>query len=170
MTEVSTGDSAVEQDRAEIKRVHDEWWEANREFDVTRMRACFAGDKILQYNLNGHTYWSLDELTQLWETFQGKFGIPEYETIDLRIEVRGDAAWLTHETVIRVVVAEGVDLPKGIPAEPFRVRETEVFFRDDGTGKPEWKIWHHHSSPHAPDDEVRWGFTDTVLSRTAARA
>ena len=56
----------MEQDIAEVKRVHDEWWASNADFDIPRMRACFAsGDKFLQYNLNGHTYRSVDELTQL---------------------------------------------------------------------------------------------------------
>ena len=83
----------VEQDIAEVKRIHDEWWASNADFDIARMRACFAsGDKFLQYNLNGHTYRSVDELTKLWELIGRNYGIPELEIIDIRIEVRGDSA------------------------------------------------------------------------------
>ena len=81
----------VEGDIAEVKRVHDEWWASNADFDIPRMRACFAsGDKFLQYNLNGHTYLSVDELTQSWELIGQNYGIPELKVIDLRIEVRGE--------------------------------------------------------------------------------
>ncbi len=159
---------SVDEDIAEVRRIHHEWWEANRDFDIPRMRACFAGDSFLQYNLNGHTYWSLDELTQLWQSIHGIFGIPEYEVIDLRIEVRGDVAWVAHEAVIRLLPVGDTELPDTLPKGPIRVRETEVLQRDDGAGNPVWKIWHHHSSFHAPDDEVRMGFDDTVLSRAAA--
>lgn len=165
----TTAARRVEEDIEAIRHIHDEWWEANRSFDVPRMRKCFAGDSFLQYNLNGHTYWSLDELTQLWESFGGMFGIPEFEVIDLRIEVRGDMAWVAHEAVIRCVPVGDHQLPPEVPSGPFRVRETEVLQRDDGAGNPVWKIWHHHSSVHAPDDQVRMGFDDTVLSRSAGR-
>ena len=44
------------------------WWASNADFDIPRMRSCFAsGDKFLQNNLNGHTYRSVDELTRLWK-------------------------------------------------------------------------------------------------------
>ena len=57
----------------------------------------------------------------------------------------------------------------GTPDKWFRVRETEVLIRDDGAGNPVWKIWHHHCSMHAPDDEVRRGFQDSVLTRKQGR-
>ena len=98
----------VEQDFAEVKRIHDEWWASNAEFDIPRMRACFAsGNKFLQYNLNGHTYHSLDELTQLWQLIGQNYGIPELEIIDMRVEVRGDMAWVSHEALIRRVAKVG---------------------------------------------------------------
>ena len=132
-------------------------------------RAFASGDKLLQYNLNGHTYWSVDELTQLWELIGRDYGLPQLEVIDMRIEVRGDMAWVSHEAVIRRVAKPGGQLPPGAPDRWFRVRETEVLIRDDGAGNPVWKIWHHHCSMHAPDDEIRRGFQDTVLTRDKAR-
>jgi hypothetical protein len=56
-----------------------------------------------------------------------------------------------------------------LPGTTFRVRETEVLIRDDGAGNPVWKIWHHHCSVHAPDDQIRTGFQDSVLTRSKAR-
>ena len=161
----------VEQDIAEVKRIHDEWWASNADFDIPRMRLCLAsGDKFLQYNLNGHAYRSVDELTQLWELIGQNYGIPELEVIDMRIEVRGDMAWVSHEALIRRVAKPGGQLPPGaLPSTTFRVRETEVLLRDDGAGNPVWRIWHHHCSVHAPDDQVRTGFQDSVLSRSKAR-
>ena len=109
----------VEQDIADVKRVHDEWWDSNADFDIPRMRACFAsGTKFLQYNLNGHTYRSVDELTQLWQLIGQNYGIPELEVIDMRIEVRGDMAWVSHEALIRRVAKPGGKLPPS--ALPFR--------------------------------------------------
>jgi hypothetical protein len=86
------------------------------------------------------------------------------------IEVRGDMAWVSHEALIRRVPKQGGQLPpSALPSTTFRVRETEVLLRDDGAGKPVWRIWHHHCSVHAPDDQIRTGFQDSVLSRSKAR-
>jgi hypothetical protein len=162
---------SVEEDIVEVRRVHDEWWDSNRDFDVPRMRACFAsGDRFLQYNLNGHVYRSVDELTQLWQLIGRSYGIPVLEVIDMRIEVRGDMAWVAHEAIISRVAKPGAQLPSSVlPSTSFRVRETEVLLRDDGAGNPVWKIWHHHCSMHAPDDQVRTGFQDSVLTRSKKR-
>ena len=59
--------------------------------------------------------------------------------------------------------------PSALPSTTFRVRETEVLLRDDGAGNPVWKIWHHHCSVHAPDDQIRTGFQDSVLTRQKGR-
>jgi hypothetical protein len=88
----------------------------------------------------------------------------------MRIEVRGDMAWVSHEALIRRVVKPGGKLPPSVlPSSTFRVRETEVLLRDDGAGNPVWKIWHHHCSVHAPDDQIRTGFQDSVLTRSKTR-
>ena len=48
---------------------------------------------------------------------------------------------------------------------PQRIRETEIYRRDDGHGNPVWKMWHHHASPCADDHEPRIPFGDTYASR-----
>jgi len=155
----------IERDREEILRVNREWWESNLDLDISRMRNCFAGERYLQYNLNGHPYYNLDEKIRLWEALDGQLSIPDIsEPIDLRLEISGDMAWLACENVVRVAFAPGVEVP-GIPETPFRIRSTEVYQRDDGTGKPVWKIWHFHCSPTAGEDEPRAPFGDTFASR-----
>src|SRR4051794_16123852 len=114
---------SLQTDRTEILRLHDEWWEANRTMDHSRMRRCFAeGDSYYQFNLNGHPYFGIDEKVQLWREFGARaMTIPEVGPDEhLRVEIAGDMAWLACENVIRVEVADEQDLPR-MTREPFRV-------------------------------------------------
>lgn len=152
-------------DRREIRRLHDVWWQSNRDWDIPAMRSVFAGDRYLQYNLTGHPYFSLDEKTKLWEALDGVVKIPDISPpIRLRLEISGDMAWLACENVIRIEMAPGIDVP-GIPTTPFRIRSTEVYQRDDGAGNRVWKMWHFHCSPTAAEDAPRVPFGDTYASR-----
>ena len=156
---------AREDDRREILRLHQDWWEANRDWDIPKMRSVFAGERYLQYNLNGHPYYGLGEKTKLWEALAGSITIPDIsEPIDLRLEIVGDVAWLACENVVRVELAPGLEVP-GIPKTPFRIRSTEVYQRDDGEGNRRWKMWHFHCSRTAAEDEARLPFGDTYASR-----
>ena len=156
---------ASENDRQEILRLHRLWWESNRDWDIAKMRSVFAGERYLQYNLNGHPYFGLGEKTKLWEALAGTITIPEIsEPIDLRLEIGADMAWLACENVIRVVLARGLEVA-GIPKTPFRVRSTEVYQRDDGAGGPMWKMWHFHCSPTAAENEPRVPFGDSYATR-----
>lgn len=157
--------STVEKDRQEILRLHDVWWKANLDVDIPKMRTVFAGEKYLMYNLNGHPYYGLEQKTKLWEALAKMLAIPEIsEPKDLRLEIVGDVAWLACENIIRIQLTSGVEVP-GLPTMPFRVRSTEIYQRDDGTGNPIWKMWHFHCSPTAPDDAPRVPFGDTYASR-----
>ena len=156
---------ASENDRQEILRLHRLWWESNRDWDIPKMRSVFAGERYLQYNLNGHPYFGLGQKTKLWEALAGTITIPEIsEPIDLRLEIGTDMAWLACENVIRVALAGGVEVP-GIPKTPFRVRSTEVYQRDDGAGSPVWKMWHFHCSATAGESEPRVPFGDSYATR-----
>lgn len=152
-------------DREEILRLHRVWWQSNRDWDIPAMRSVFAGERYLQYNLNGHPYYGLEEKTKLWEALDGQLTIPEIsEPIDLRLEISGDMAWLACENVVRVELAPGVEVP-GIPTTPIRIRSTEVYQRDDGAGNATWKMWHFHCSPTAPEDAPRVPFGDSYTTR-----
>jgi hypothetical protein len=157
--------SATEQDRQEILRLHHLWLEANLDLDIAKMRSVFAGEKYLQYNLNGHPYYGLSQKTKLWEALQGILTIPEIsESKNLRLEIVGDVAWLACENIVRIKAGEGVNV-QGIPTTPFRIRSTEIYHRDDGEGNPIWKMWHFHCSQTAAENEPRVPFGDTYASR-----
>lgn len=156
---------SIETDRDEILRLHRLWWESNFAFDIPRMRSVFAGERYLQYNLNGQPYYGLEEKTKLWEALKGNSAIPEIsEPIRLRVEIGTDIAWLACENIVRIETRPGLQVP-GIPTTPFRVRSTEVYHRDDGAGNRVWKMWHCHCSPTAAEDEPRMPFGDTFSSR-----
>ncbi len=161
--------SNLDADRQEILRLHREWWESNRALDHARMRECFAqGDSYYQFNLNGHPYYGIDEKVQLWQALNAvPLTIPDYSPDEhLRLEIRGDMAWLACENLIRIEAPDGMDLG-AMPREPFRVRSTEIYQREDGAGGARWRIWHHHCSPSAPPTEARIPFGDTYESRNA---
>ena len=155
----------VADDRTEILRLHRDWWDANRNWDIPKMRSVFAGERYLQFNFNGHPYYGLEEKTKLWQTLDGKLTIPDIsDPIRLRLEIVGDVAWLACENVVRIELAAGVEAP-GIPTTPIRIRSTEIYHRDDGSGGRAWKMWHFHCSPTAGEDDPRMPFGDTYRTR-----
>ena len=156
---------ATEADREEILRLHRAWWESNLDFDIPKMRSVFAGERYLQYNFNGHPYYGLGEKTKLWEALKGVLAIPEIsDPIDLRLEISGEMAWLACENIVRIKLADGVEMP-GVALTPTRIRSTEVYQRNDGSGNRAWKMWHFHCSATAKEDEPRVPFGDTFASR-----
>ena len=156
---------SIEADREEILRLHRAWWESNFDFDIPKMQSVFAGERYLQYNLNGHPYYGLGEKTKLWEALKGVLAIPECsEPMNLRIEISGDMAWLACENIVRIQLAPGVEVP-GLPLTPYRIRSTEIYQRDDGAGNRKWKMWHFHCSPTAGETEPRMPFGDTFATR-----
>ena len=156
---------SIETDREEILRLHQLWLESNFTFDIPKMRSVFAGERYLQYNLNGHPYYGLEEKTKLWEALKGNLAIPDIsEPMRLRIEIGTDMAWLACENFVRIETPPGLH-PPGIPTTPFRIRSTEVYQRDEGAGNRVWKMWHFHCSPTSPEDEPRLPFGDTFASR-----
>ena len=152
-------------DREAILRLHRDWWQANRVWDIPLMRSVFAGEKYLQFNFNGHPYYGLAEKTKLWEALDGVLTIPDIsDPIRLRLEISGDMAWLACENVVRIELAPEVSAP-GIPTTPIRIRSTEIYQRDDGNRVRTWKIWHFHCSSTAGEDEPRMPFGDTYGTR-----
>jgi ketosteroid isomerase-like protein len=169
--------SVSEDDVNEIRRVHRQWWASNRGLDVELMQGCFA-PQYLMWNLNGHPYYSLDEKIALFRYYRNHMVPTEpVELWDVRVTVDHDMAYLTAEGILPVVIASGEGSGSAIMDAAaghydrrgdvirFRFRETSVFRRDDGRGGPEWKIWHFHASPLAPDNEPRPGFGDTAADR-----
>jgi ketosteroid isomerase-like protein len=166
-------------DVAEIRRVHRQWWAANVGLDVEKMSECFAPD-YLMWNLNGHPYFSLAEKQHLFRYYQQHMVPTEPpELWNIHVTVDGDMAYVTSEGILPVVMKseEGSGSATMDGAAPhyerrgelvrFRFRETVLFRRDDGRGNRDWKIWHFHASPLAPPGEPRPGFGDTAAEREA---
>ncbi len=129
------------------------------------------------FNLNGHTYYGLDEMRKAWEYYTGALEIDVCQLWDYRILVEGDLAVITCEGVFptkqsgdddwgasNLTIAGKDEAPVGI-----RFRETSYARRDDGQGNPVWKLWHFHCSPTAPDTEERPGIGDTWEKRGGTR-
>jgi hypothetical protein len=132
--------------------------------------AFVGGDKFHGFNLNGHTYYAIDEWVQLWKHLAGVMqpsADPSEgamaEPRDLRLVIRGDMAFLTAESIFTVNVMPTSTSNSSLLPPPGQVaripfRATEVFVREDHEGNPVWKIWHFHCSPKAPQGERRMGF------------
>jgi uncharacterized Ntn-hydrolase superfamily protein/ketosteroid isomerase-like protein len=157
--------STQEQDRQEILELHRTWWEANHKLVIPEMRSVFpSGMSYLMFNLNGHPYFGIDEKIKLWEHYQKEIDIVMYPEMEvMRLTVSGDMAWLACEGIfpVREVGAGGTgsatwELANG-DYDPFRIRATEIYQRDDGEGNPVWKMWHFHTSPMPDGDEERPG-------------
>jgi ketosteroid isomerase-like protein len=155
-----------------IRQAHRDWWAANFTREMFRRKRNFAPDTLM-FNLNGHTYYGLDEMVQVWEYYTENIdnGVPSIW--DYRIFVSGDMAYLTCEGLF--LTAPKTDQgwgatnasigEQGAEHTGIRFRETSVLRRDDGAGNAVWRIWHFHCSPAAPADEPRPGFGDSWTSR-----
>lgn len=159
-----------------IRQAHRDWWAANYTREMFRRKRDFAPDTLM-FNLNGHTYYGLDEMVQVWEYYTDNIDNDVPRLWDYRIFVSGDLAYVTCEGVFltRAKTERGWGASNAEIANRnadytrIRFRETSVLRRDDGEGNPTWKIWHFHCSPTAPDDEPRPGFDDTWETRGGDR-
>ncbi len=162
----------AEADIAAIRHLHDEWWAANRGCDIPRMVPNFPeGPHYLMFNLQGHPYYGIEEKTKLWEFYSDKLDVREVpETRIVEFVLKGDVAWLAAEIIYTLgEVGGGGVAATSTGYQPtinrHRVRSTECYLRNDGTGRPEWRMWHFHCSPLPTADEPRPGFGDTARER-----
>jgi hypothetical protein len=143
------------QDAVEIERLHNLWADANRKGSIPMMREAFVGgDKFFGWNLNGYAYQGIEEWAKLWK-FLGasKAQATLARDENLRIQIRGEVGWLTCTNDFTITLGGGAPLPGS-----GKFRSTEIYVREDESGKPVWKMWHCHFSPCAPDDQPRMGF------------
>jgi ketosteroid isomerase-like protein len=151
----STGD-----DVDAIVRVHDRWRESLLGLREEQMRTCYAtGENLLMFNLSGAAYHGVDELAQLWDMLRQGVHFDRYDDLtEPVVTVEGDLAVLTVERAVMDLRTSGetLDVPFGagtLQAGPSPVavhfRGTEVYRRDDGDGRREWRIWHSAYTPAA---------------------
>lgn len=163
----------TDQDRTDILKLHKDWWEANAGLDIPRMESVFPdGMSYLMFNLNGHPYFGIEEKSELWRWYQKQLDITMPDIAIMRLTISGDMAWLSCEGVfpMRLIGDQGTgsetwQVDGDAEYDPFRLRATEVYQRDDGNGAPVWKMWHFHCSPLPPLDEPRPCFDDTARQR-----
>ncbi|MEU8250562.1 hypothetical protein [Nonomuraea sp. NPDC048916] len=152
--------TAQTSDEEEILRLHRDWYYANFNIDIPLMRTVFpVGDEnFLMFNLNDHPYFGVDDLANLWSFYArtDRWGL--CEDYVLRVDVSGDMAYVVSEGNFPAWVVrdeEGNALPEDqIIDRPAYYRSTEIYRRDDGNGRAEWKMWHFHCSTRPADDEA----------------
>lgn len=160
-----------------IRSAHRDWWSANNTTDLSPWEAVerssrnFAPDTLM-FNLNGHTYYGLDEMRPMWAYYANNIDIETNCLWDYRISVYGDVALITSEGIFPARDGDGnwdasnIELGQvGGDTVGIRFRETSFAKRDDGYGNPVWKLWHFHCSVAAPATEQRPGYEDTWESR-----
>jgi hypothetical protein len=158
----------TDEDRQDVLAVHEKWWRANVGLDIPSMRECFpSGMNFSMFNRNSFTYFGIEELTSLWQHFID-IGIPPRlsQTVNVvRLEMRGDTAWLCAELTYRRGSSDVNQHWEEGDGDLFGSKATEIYYRDTGDGTPEWRMWHFQSGPLQPWDETRPGFDDTLTQR-----
>ena len=156
--------TSLDHDSREILRIHKQWWKANVGLDIPSMQACFpSGNALSMFNRNGFNYFGIDELTKVWEHYaEGPPRLIQTVAV-LRLVVSSDIAWLLCELKYRrvaSVTSESHWEPTNSADQVFGSKATEIYHRDDGNGRPDWKMWHFHSSALQPADQNRPAFDD----------
>lgn len=143
-------DSHTRADIDEILAVHNGWLAANVDLIAESMIGFFpGGDAYHQFNLNGFTYNGVQDKAKLWRnlTAIGANITAISDTGAPTVEVFGDVALLTSEGECELTLPSASG--KLESSGPIRFRNTEFYRRDDGTGAPQWRIWHMHVSEAA---------------------
>lgn len=155
MTAAWTWDGgATEADRDEILARHRDWWEGDAGHDAERVvRCCPSELSFLLFDVDGHPYFGVDERVRVAEHHQGDLDVEPGTIAIMQLAVHGPVAW---------IASEGSVVMRGAPV---RFQSTEVYQRDDGDGRPMWKLWHLHVSPLPPEDEPRPWAGDTARER-----
>ena len=150
--------SDVDKDTAAILEVHNGWNASNLGLVAESMLPFFPeGDGYLQFNLNGFTYNGVADKARLWRNLKAiGVDIVRLEEIEPpTVQVFGDVALLTSEAEAELVLPTATGALENSGVTKFR--NTEFYRRDDGRGGADWRIWHMHVSPAAPEGSLKYG-------------
>lgn len=158
-------------DEEELLRLHRDWYYSNFEINIPLMRTVFptGQDSFLMFNLNDHPYFGVDDLADLWSYYArtDRWGL--CEDYVMRLDVSGDMGYVISEGTFPAWIvkdADGNPLPEDAVIDKlFRYRSTEIYKRDDGDGRPVWRMWHFHCSTRPEDDEAPPAKTDRDTAR-----
>jgi hypothetical protein len=153
---------SIAEARSEIQRLHDAWFKANGGLHGEMLEDILAGEEFFNYNLNGYTYNGLAEMEKLWspEHMGAAFDLRGiHNERNLRIEANETLGWLTVEADVELAMKleGGSGEMRGtgdLVTMPFRI--TECYQKDDGTGRPVWRMWHFHCSQILADGGPRF--------------
>ncbi|SNR88880.1 SnoaL-like domain-containing protein [Haloechinothrix alba] len=149
----------IDKDTTAILAVHDAWFKSNVGLVVEDMLPHFpqGESNYLQFNLNGFTYNGVADKAKLWRNL-AELGVNITRLTDAeppQVHVYGDVAWLTTEAVAELVMPTSSGTLES--SGEMRIRETEVYRRDDGAGNARWTIWHMHVSEAAASGGLKYG-------------
>ena len=150
--------SDVAKDTAAILEVHDGWCRSNLGLVAESMLPFFPeGDGYLQFNLNGFTYNGVADKARLWRNLKaiGVDIVRLEEKEPPTVQVFGDVALLTSEAEVELILPTATGALENSGTTHFR--NTEFYRRDDGRGGADWRIWHMHVSPAAPEGSLKYG-------------
>lgn len=141
---MSETDTVLDRDTEEIRRLHREFVDANGPLDSRYLHehATPTPEELVWYNLNGSVYVGLDHIAQLWDMLASVMGgqAISAKLRDERVEVVGDAAWVTYLNHYKADFGNLGSYNAGM-------RSTEIWRRSEGT----WKLVHVHFSTHVPN-------------------
>lgn len=156
---------STDTDVREILKVHRRWFSSAVGIRIDDMVECFVkGPHLVMYNTNGHVYRGIDELVELWRLLAKTTELTRcVDLTEPEVEVFGQVALLTVDrSVMDIRTIEDGGLASSTmgaadeqSAEFFH--STELYKRDDGEGRPEWRIWHCNYNNAAGQDEPRPG-------------
>jgi ketosteroid isomerase-like protein len=141
---MSNTDTLLDRDAAEIIRLHREFVDANGPLDSSYLRRHVTAlpDELVWYNLNGSVYIGQDHIAALWDMLSAAMGgqAVSAELRDERVEVVGDAAWVTYLNHYQADFGNLGSYNAGM-------RATEIWRRRDD----KWELVHAHFSTHVPN-------------------
>ncbi|MCV7229197.1 nuclear transport factor 2 family protein [Mycolicibacterium komossense] len=146
----------TDSDSAAVLAVHNGWLAANVDLIAESMLGFFpAGDGYLQFNLNGSTYRGAQDKARLWRNLKavGANIISIRDMDEPNVEIFGDVALLTSVGECELVIPNSTG---ALERSGVRFRNTEFYRRDDGTGAPDWRIWHMHVSEAAAEGALKY--------------
>ncbi|CAM3138886.1 hypothetical protein BST27_05685 [Mycobacterium intermedium] len=141
MTDINT---VLDHDAQEVLRLHREFVDANGPLDSSYLRdhVTAVPDELVWYNLNGSVYIGQDHIAALWDMLSAAMGgqALSADLRDERVEVVGDAAWVTYLSRYQADFGNLGSFNAGM-------RATEIWRRRDG----KWELVHAHFSTHVPN-------------------
>ena len=135
-----------EQDRNEIRGLHEKYLKLNARFDWPNLQPVFSpAPEATYFNLNGHTYKGREHWTRLWKFYGQNVQSAYWTPYDVGGAVTGDLAvvWCHRRTRRQWTGSEPPPRNLNYDNTEFVSRSTMVFRKEDG----QWRVIHAHFSP-----------------------